>query len=94
MKKNSVLFNSLYKTIFYGGSFYDGIRVGHPEEFDLDLIFTLPKNIEVLLTITNIQGFVQAQLTDFETFEKKGANNGTYRFDKMCLQIQYGRYCI
>lgn len=79
MKKNNTLFTSLYETIFYGGSFYDGVRVGHPEEFDLDLLLTLPKNLQTEVAITNIPSFVQIQLKDIEVFEKNGANNSKYR---------------
>lgn len=89
MKKKDILFNSLFETIFYGGSFYDGVRVGHPEEFDLDLLFTLPTNIDALLTITNINGFLEIQLKDIESFEKNGSNNGKYRFDNANLNMYF-----
>lgn len=79
MKRNDALFASMYERMFYAGSFYDGIKVGHPDEFDLDLLLALPKNIEAVLTVTNIPGFVAVQLQNIDVFEKNGANNSKYR---------------
>lgn len=81
MKKN-VLFNSLYEKIFYAGSFYDGTKVAHAEQFDLDLLFNLPKNIQTLFLNTNEEGVVQVKLRNIEEFERSGADNGKYRFVK------------
>lgn len=58
------MFKKLYSTIFYGGSFYDGIRVGSAVEFDLDLLLLLPKNCKPVVTPSNINGFVHVQLQD------------------------------
>lgn len=70
MKTKSVLFKGLYDKLFYGGSYYDGLRVGHPEEFDLDLLLRLPKLVDASLTISNIPGFVSVQLKGFDAFQK------------------------
>lgn len=70
MKCKSVLFKGLYDKLFYGGSYYDGLRVGHPEEFDLDLLLRLPKLIDSHLTIMNIPGFVSVQLKNIDGFQK------------------------
>lgn len=71
MKAKSVLFKGLYDKLFYGGSYYDGLRVGRPEEFDLDVLFRLPKLIDVYLTISNIPGFVSVQVKNSDAFQKQ-----------------------
>ncbi|GJQ86342.1 hypothetical protein Trydic_g9036 [Trypoxylus dichotomus] len=43
MKSMDELFNSLFRRVFYGGSYYDGIRIKKPDEFDLDLLLHIPK---------------------------------------------------
>ena len=36
------LFSILYSSIYYGGSYYDGLRITEATEFDLDLILKMP----------------------------------------------------
>ena len=36
------LFGILYSNIYYGGSYYDGLRITEATEFDLDLILRMP----------------------------------------------------
>nr|XP_023014924.1 cyclic GMP-AMP synthase-like isoform X1 [Leptinotarsa decemlineata] len=71
MKENDSLFKEMYKRVFYGGSYYDGLRVGQPDEFDLDLLMTLPKLVEPVLSISNLPGFVHLKFNDFMTFHKQ-----------------------
>lgn len=71
MKEKNTLFKYSYSRVFYGGSYYDGLRVGNPEEFDLDLLMTLPKYAEPELTNSNIPGFVHLQLKAMDKFEKQ-----------------------
>jgi cyclic GMP-AMP synthase len=42
MKKEDVLFNKIYSRICGAGSYYDGLKVGKPEEFDMDIVIRLP----------------------------------------------------
>ncbi|KAF2897521.1 hypothetical protein ILUMI_08659, partial [Ignelater luminosus] len=70
MKKVDTLFKTCFTTVFYGGSFYEGLKVGKPDEFDLDFLLKLPKNTQPSLDISNIPGFVQVQLQNFENFQK------------------------
>lgn len=79
MKTKSVLFKSLYTRVFYGGSYYDGLRVGHPEEYDLDLLFHLPACLAVDLTISNIQGFVHLKLKNMDEFMKLTGMEAKFR---------------
>lgn len=71
MKTQSVLFKGLYDKLFHGGSYYDGLRVGHPEEFDLDLLLRLPKLIDVCLSVSNMPGFLNVQLKNVDAFQKQ-----------------------
>ncbi|XP_050513469.1 cyclic GMP-AMP synthase-like receptor isoform X2 [Diabrotica virgifera virgifera] len=64
MKEKNTLFKQLYFTTFFGGSFYDGLRVGAPDEFDLDLLMTLPKMLNIDLNVSNIPGFVHVKITN------------------------------
>lgn len=61
-------FKRLYRTNFFGGSFYDGVKVGYPEEFDLDLIFDIPVSTKSVLSTSNVPGFVHVQLTDVDKY--------------------------
>lgn len=71
MKVNDCLFAKLYKNIFFGGSFYDGLRVGKPEEFDLDILLTLPTFAEPTIQINNKPGFVQMQFKCLDKWLKQ-----------------------
>lgn len=42
MKSKDSLFEKVYKEIIFCGSFYKGTKVGHPNEFDLNIILELP----------------------------------------------------
>lgn len=61
-------FKKLYTCIFYGGSFYDGIRVGHAEEFDLDLLMHLPSSAGPTISVSNGNGFLHIQLTNLQKY--------------------------
>ena len=43
MKKDET-FKKLYKEPQYGGSYYENLKVGHPNEFDINLELELPIN--------------------------------------------------
>lgn len=58
MKDKDVLFRNTYERKFYGGSFYDKIKVGKPEEYDLDLVLNLPALIEPDLKASDKAGFI------------------------------------
>lgn len=61
-------FKVLYMEFFFGGSYYDGIKVGQPEEFDLDLLFKLPVSTMPVLSMSNKPGFVNVQLTNLDKY--------------------------
>ncbi|XP_076258008.1 cyclic GMP-AMP synthase-like receptor [Rhynchophorus ferrugineus] len=43
MKSLDPLFKKLYERNYFGGSYYNGSKVGKPDEFDIDLVLVLPK---------------------------------------------------
>ena len=50
MKRKDPTFQALYKEPQYAGSYYENLRVGHPDEFDINLELELPvkpENIQV-----------------------------------------------
>ena len=46
MREEDVLFKKIYSRICGAGSYYDGLKVGKPEEFDMDVVIRLPINYE------------------------------------------------
>ncbi|XP_018573273.1 uncharacterized protein LOC108912517 [Anoplophora glabripennis] len=71
MKLKDTLFKEMYTRVFFGGSYYDGLRVGQPDEFDLDLLLSLPKLVEPTITTSNIPGFVHLQFKEYMKFLKQ-----------------------
>lgn len=57
MKKDP-LFANLYKGIFRGGSQFDGLKVGSPDEYDLDILLRIPYEGQPILDHSNEPGFV------------------------------------
>ena len=48
MKDVDSLFSILYSSIYYGGSYYDGLRITEATEFDLDMILKIPSRGNVM----------------------------------------------
>lgn len=71
MKQQHPLFALLYTTIYYGGSYYDGLKVGKPEEYDLDLLFLLPKYANPEIIESNLPGYVYVKIPDMEKLMKQ-----------------------
>lgn len=42
LKEQSPLFNKLFKEIAWTGSYYEGLKISYPDEFDLNVILKLP----------------------------------------------------
>lgn len=66
----------MYQSTYYGGSYYERLKVGKPEEYDLDLLLKIPKLCNSQVIESDYPGFVHLQLPDFEKLEKQpeGAN--------------------
>ncbi|XP_063910569.1 cyclic GMP-AMP synthase-like receptor [Zophobas morio] len=87
MEEKDPLFKDMFRGVFYGGSYYDGLRVGKPEEFDLDLLLSLPKYAQPEITTSNMPGFVHVQLKKYDAWIRQPEAMPTYRnfgtlFDK------------
>ena len=41
MKEVDLLFKVMFRNIYYTGSFFDGLRIEHPDEFDLNIVLDL-----------------------------------------------------
>lgn len=49
--------------MYYGGSFYDDLKIGKPEEYDLDILLKVPKVLSPELVFKeNKPGFLEIQL--------------------------------
>lgn len=68
MKLKDNLFKEMYTRVFFGGSYYDGIRVCQPDEFDLDLLLSLPKLVVPKITTSDRPGFVHLQFKEYVKF--------------------------
>jgi hypothetical protein len=42
LKKQSCLFEKLYKEIKWTGSYYEGLKISKPDEFDLNIVLKMP----------------------------------------------------
>ncbi|XP_018576659.1 uncharacterized protein LOC108915173 [Anoplophora glabripennis] len=82
MKDKDVLFRSTYERKFYGGSFYDKIKVGKPEEYDLDLVLNLPAIIDPILKSSDKPGFVNIQITQSE-YKRLSSRKEWNKFKKL-----------
>ncbi|XP_044271594.1 cyclic GMP-AMP synthase-like [Tribolium madens] len=87
MKEKDPLFKKMFSRVFYGGSYYDGLRVGKPEEFDLDLLLSVPKYAEPTIIVSKVPGFVHLKLGNYDGFMRQPEANPTFRtfgnlFDK------------
>ncbi|KAJ8927933.1 hypothetical protein NQ314_019564, partial [Rhamnusium bicolor] len=71
MKDKNVLFRNLYERKFYGGSYYDGIKVGKPEEYDLDFVLNLPLIVEPAVQNSDKPGFVNCIIKEYMKLLKR-----------------------
>lgn len=90
MKTKDTLFKEMYTRVFFGGSFYDGLRVGQPDEFDLDLLLALPKLLEPVITTSNVPGFVRLKFKEYIKFLNQHELALRYKgLDKLIDDKQY-----
>lgn len=78
MRQNNSLFNELFQNKFYGGSFYDNLKVGKPNEYDLDCLLVLPKLLEPVVAVTNQPGFVSIVLKNIDALDKQKEETAKY----------------
>lgn len=53
MKSSDKLFNSMKPKLEYLGSYFDGLRVGRPTEYDLNIVLTLCINYDKITLVSN-----------------------------------------
>lgn len=61
------IFSSLYEKKCYAGSVYDNLKISKAEEYDIDVVFKLPFECEIIAN--DKPGFVQV-LTKYDEFVK------------------------
>lgn len=71
MKLEFPIFSQLNPKIFGAGSSFEGLKVGQPGEFDIDILLTLPSKTKPVLKVDTIPGFVQLQLESFHNLAHK-----------------------
>ena len=54
MKEVDPIFEMLYQKVTYTGSFYEGTRVGEPNEYDINFVLREPFKIDVYEVSYNI----------------------------------------
>ncbi|CAH0546628.1 unnamed protein product [Brassicogethes aeneus] len=69
--KKDATFKILYERMFFGGSYYDNLKVGKAEEYDLDLVLNLPVVISPKVEHSNKHGFVYCRIQEFEKLLKR-----------------------
>ncbi|XP_059061212.1 cyclic GMP-AMP synthase-like receptor isoform X1 [Achroia grisella] len=58
MRDKDSLFNSMNPSIAYLGSYYDGLRVGHATEFDINIVLKLPINYKnIVLNASKMEAY-------------------------------------
>ncbi|KAJ3660811.1 hypothetical protein Zmor_005242 [Zophobas morio] len=78
LQNKSTLFTNLYQNKFYGGSFYDGLKVGKPSEYDLDCLLCLPKIVEPTVKVSDKPGYVHIVLNNMEALRKSEIEGPKY----------------
>lgn len=69
MKDTDVLFKNMFERMFYGGSYYDGLKISKPEEYDLDLVLNLPGCVKPIVENSTKPGFVHVKILEYNKME-------------------------
>ena len=64
MKKNDKLFNSLFRDIYYSGSYYDGLKIREPDEFDLNIVLDTRKIEDKLTLVDALPGYCKMKISE------------------------------
>jgi hypothetical protein len=68
VKENMVsvdrVFKSMFRRIFYGGSYFDGLHVSRNYDYDLDLLLVMPKAASPDLQQSEFPSHIQLQVND------------------------------
>ncbi|XP_050500024.1 cyclic GMP-AMP synthase-like receptor isoform X2 [Diabrotica virgifera virgifera] len=75
MQETDPLFKKMFrKEKYFGGSYYDGLKVGKPEEYDLDLLLELPPEVKPAIEVSEKHGFVHVVLNDISKLTNTGTS--------------------
>lgn len=77
MEKNK-LFCSLFRKEYYGGSYYDGLKVSKPNSYDLYLLLALPVYASPVILTSDMPEYVRVQLENIRNFEIKRDESVNY----------------
>ncbi|KAL3283763.1 hypothetical protein HHI36_017933 [Cryptolaemus montrouzieri] len=58
------LFRIMFREKFFGGSYYDGLKVSEPTEFDIDLVLEIPKQCNAFIKTSDKDGFVHVYIEE------------------------------
>ena len=56
MKESDELFKTLYQQVYFSGSYYDGLKIGKPDEFDLNLVIDKTPFKDLITLVEGSQG--------------------------------------
>lgn len=71
MRSLDKLFDNLFRTKYYGGSYYDNLKISKPCEYDLDILLNLPKMLSPTVEVSDKPGFVHVSLKTMDMLQKK-----------------------
>ncbi|XP_045465012.1 cyclic GMP-AMP synthase-like isoform X2 [Harmonia axyridis] len=78
MKSKDILFKNLFNKILFGGSYYDGLKIHLPDEYDIDIVLKLPKKANAQLTVNEKPGFVKVYV-ELDSLSKESDYNKEYK---------------
>lgn len=71
LRETNALFKALFQRTFYGGSFYDGLKICKPDEYDLDLLLKIPSALRPTILQCDVDGFVQVRIEDLQALDRQ-----------------------
>lgn len=58
------LFTNVFRKLFFGGSFYDGLKIAHPDEYDIHMLLTMPPVAKTEVIVSDVPGFVHVKFLE------------------------------
>lgn len=90
MKDADVLFKKMYDKIFYGGSYYDKLKVGKPEEFDLDFLLNFPIIAKPTIEVSDRPGFVNVVINNHDSISNPSTNQRKCdKYESLLVDTKY-----
>lgn len=59
--REDTLFGEIFKKLFYGGSYFEGLRVAHADEYDIHMLLELPPRVNARVQVSNVHGYVHVK---------------------------------